>query len=184
MRIQKQGGQQPLPGAGKKNIGNGRFTHYAYNETQNAYMSSLNQRSNGSNRSFAPFGFADAMESEERAVCGKASRKNNLSNYSAGILAAGKALARRISARICNERATPPAVKRTSQNAQVIFSRCRSPDFKQALLERLHGENQMNKEKWTKLWYDRFEVYDRSKAVFEYFGLPYEADRPPDPRVR
>jgi hypothetical protein len=27
-----------------------------------------------------------------------------------------------------------------------------SPDFKQALLERVHGENQMNKEKWTKLW--------------------------------
>ena len=27
-----------------------------------------------------------------------------------------------------------------------------SPDIKQALLERLHGENQMNKEKWTKLW--------------------------------
>jgi hypothetical protein len=32
-----------------------------------------------------------------------------------------------------------------------------SPDIKQALLERLHGENQM-KEKWTKLWYDPFEV--------------------------
>jgi hypothetical protein len=88
---------------------------------------------------------------EERVVGGKASQKNNLSNYGAGILAAGKALARRISARICNDRATPPAVNRTSQNAPVIFSRCRSPDIKQALLERLPGENQMNKEKWTKL---------------------------------
>jgi hypothetical protein len=46
-----------------------------------------------------------------------------LSNYSAGILDAGKARARRISAWICNERATPPAAKRPSQNAQVIFSR-------------------------------------------------------------
>jgi hypothetical protein len=27
--------------------------------------------SNGSNRGFAPFSFADAMESEERVVCGK-----------------------------------------------------------------------------------------------------------------
>jgi len=36
MRIQKQGGQQPLLGAGKKNTGDGRFTHYAYNKTQNA----------------------------------------------------------------------------------------------------------------------------------------------------
>jgi len=34
MRIQKQGGQQPLPGAGKENAGNGCFTHYAYNKTQ------------------------------------------------------------------------------------------------------------------------------------------------------
>ena len=25
--------------------------------------------------------------------------------------------------------------------------------------------------------FDRF-IYDRSKAVFEYFGLPYEAERP------
>jgi len=25
------------------------------------------------------------------------------------------------------------------------------------LLERLHRENQMNKEKWTKLWYDPFD---------------------------
>ena len=24
-------------------------------------------------------------------------------------------------------------------------------------------------------------IYDRSKAVFEYFGLPYEAERPPEP---
>jgi predicted nuclease of predicted toxin-antitoxin system len=46
-----------------------------------------------------------------------------LSNYGAVILAAGKARARRISAVICNERATPPAAKRTSQNAQVISSR-------------------------------------------------------------
>jgi hypothetical protein len=106
------------------------------------------ERQMGQTGALPVFAFADAMESEERVVCGKASRKNNLGNYSAGILAAGKALARRISARICNERATPPAVKRTSQNAQVIFSRCLSPDFKQALLERLHGENQMNKEKW------------------------------------
>jgi len=36
MRIQKQGGQQPLPGAGKKSVGDGYTTHYAYNETQNA----------------------------------------------------------------------------------------------------------------------------------------------------
>jgi hypothetical protein len=33
MRIQKQGGQQPLPGAGKENAGDGLFTHYAYNKT-------------------------------------------------------------------------------------------------------------------------------------------------------
>jgi hypothetical protein len=36
MRIQKQGGQQPLLSAGKKNVGDGYTTHYAYNETQNA----------------------------------------------------------------------------------------------------------------------------------------------------
>jgi hypothetical protein len=36
MRIQQQGGQQLLPGAGKKNVGNGCLTHYAYNNTQNA----------------------------------------------------------------------------------------------------------------------------------------------------
>ena len=83
--------------------------------------------------------------------------KKNSSNYDAGILAAGKALARRTSARICNERATTPAVKRTSRNAQLVFSRCRSPDFKQALLERLHGENQMNQDPWAKLWYDPFD---------------------------
>ena len=65
-------------------------------------------------------------QSAERLGPGKpkASRENNLSNYGAGVFAAGKALARRISAWICNERATPPAAKRTSQNAQVIFSRC------------------------------------------------------------
>ena len=33
MRIQKQGGQQPLLGAGKENAGNGCITHYAYNKT-------------------------------------------------------------------------------------------------------------------------------------------------------
>jgi hypothetical protein len=27
-------------------------------------------------------------------------------------------------------------------------------------------------------------IYDRSKAVFEYFGLPYVAERPLDPKVR
>ena len=53
-----------------------------------------------------------------------APRQNNLGNYGAGILAAGQALVRRISAVICNERATPPAAKRTSQNAQVIFAQC------------------------------------------------------------
>jgi len=52
----------------------------------------------------------------------KASRKNNMNNYGAGVLAAGKARARRISEAICNERATPPAAKRTSQNVHVIFS--------------------------------------------------------------
>jgi hypothetical protein len=36
MRIQEQGGQQPLLGAGKKSVGDGYTTHYAYNETQNA----------------------------------------------------------------------------------------------------------------------------------------------------
>ncbi len=36
MRIQKQGGQQPLLGAGKKGVGDGYVTHYAYNGTQNA----------------------------------------------------------------------------------------------------------------------------------------------------
>jgi hypothetical protein len=29
-----------------------------------------------------------------------------------------------------------------------------SPDVKQALLERLHGQNQMNQDPWAKLWYD------------------------------
>ena len=37
-----------------------------------------------------------------------------------------------------------------------------SPDIKQALLERFHGENQMIKEKWTKLWYDPFDEEDRA----------------------
>jgi hypothetical protein len=32
-----------------------------------------------------------------------------------------------------------------------------SPDFKQALLERLLGENQMDQAQWTKLWYDPFD---------------------------
>jgi hypothetical protein len=44
-----------------------------------------------------------------------------MSNYGAGILAAGKALVRRISAAICNERATPPAGKRTSQRCSGYF---------------------------------------------------------------
>ena len=44
--------------------------------------------------------------------------------YGAGLLAAGKARARRISEWICNERATLPAAKRTSQNVQAIISRC------------------------------------------------------------
>jgi hypothetical protein len=51
----------------------------------------------------------------------KAGRKNNLSNYGAGILAAGKALGRRISKAICNERATQPAAKRTSQSCSSYF---------------------------------------------------------------
>jgi hypothetical protein len=46
-----------------------------------------------------------------------------MSNYGAGILAAGKALVRRISAAICNERATPPAGKRTSQSLPWSFFR-------------------------------------------------------------
>ena len=53
----------------------------------------------------------------------KASRENNMNDYGAGVLAAGKARARRISKAICNERATLPAAKRTSRNVQVIFSR-------------------------------------------------------------
>ena len=56
-----------------------------------------------------------------------------MSNYGAGILAAGKAarkrgqilfvltVVRRISKAICNERATPPAVKRTSQSCSCYF---------------------------------------------------------------
>jgi hypothetical protein len=63
----------------------------------------------------------------------KASRNNSLSNYGAGILADGKAarkggqllsvltLVRRISAVICNERATPPTVKRTSQSCSNYY---------------------------------------------------------------
>ena len=43
--------------------------------------------------------------------------------YDAGILAAGKARARSISAWICNERATPPAAKRTSQIVNFISLR-------------------------------------------------------------
>ena len=39
-----------------------------------------------------------------------------MNNYGAGVLAAGKARTRRISNAICNERATPPAAKGTSQN--------------------------------------------------------------------
>ena len=68
--------------------------------------------SNGANWSLPPFGFAGAMESEERVVVG-------------------------------------------------------SPDFKQALLERLHGENQMNKEKWTKLWYDPYAPMPLKKRLDE-----------------
>src|ERR1700740_3530176 len=41
----------------------------------------------------------------------------------AGILTAGKARVRRISAWICNERATPPAAKRTSQVVNIISRR-------------------------------------------------------------
>jgi hypothetical protein len=44
-----------------------------------------------------------------------------MSNYGAGILAAGKTLVRRISAAICNERATPPAAIRTSQSCSDYF---------------------------------------------------------------
>ena len=51
----------------------------------------------------------------------KAGRRNNLSYYGAGILTAGKARARRISEGICNERATKPAVKRTSPNGSSYF---------------------------------------------------------------
>ncbi len=36
MRIQEQGGQQPLLGAGKKSVGDGYTTHYAYNTTHTA----------------------------------------------------------------------------------------------------------------------------------------------------
>jgi len=63
-------------------------------------------------------------------VCRRmASRKNILGNYGAGILDAGQAPARRISEWISNERATPPAAKRTSRNAQDIFSRCPTLQF-------------------------------------------------------
>jgi hypothetical protein len=65
----------------------------------------------------------------------KASRENNLSNYGAGILAAGKALGRRISKVICNERATPLAAKRTSQSAQVFFFAMPKPTFRTFVLE-------------------------------------------------
>jgi hypothetical protein len=51
----------------------------------------------------------------------KASRENKMSNYGEGILAAGKARVRRISEAICNERATPPADKRTSQSCSSYF---------------------------------------------------------------
>jgi ankyrin repeat protein len=44
-----------------------------------------------------------------------------MSNYGAGILAAGEALVRRISAAICNERATTPATKGTSQSCSDYF---------------------------------------------------------------
>jgi hypothetical protein len=33
-----------------------------------------------------------------------------------------------------------------------------TPDFNQALLERLHGENQINQDPWAKLWYDPFDA--------------------------
>jgi len=71
----------------------------------------------------APNPFASSVPSVSSGGDAKDSRRNNLSNYGAGILAAGKARARRISAVICNERATQPAAKRPSQNAQVISSR-------------------------------------------------------------
>ena len=44
-----------------------------------------------------------------------------MSNSGAEILAAGKALVRRISEAICNERATRPAAKRTSQSCSDYF---------------------------------------------------------------
>jgi hypothetical protein len=55
-------------------------------------------------------------EEEDEAL-----RENKMSDYGAGILAAGKALVRRISEAICNERATPPAAKRTSHSCSDYF---------------------------------------------------------------
>src|SRR5437773_1520399 len=92
----------------------------------------------------------------------KESRTNKLSNYGAGILAAGQALARRISAVICHERATPPAAERTSQNAQVIFSRLLSAIFVELEGVGLHQANQILRFKQT----ERTEIGARlGKAV-------------------
>ena len=70
----------------------------------------------------------------------KALRENNLSNYGAGILTVGEAPAPSIPCpRVCKKRATKPAAKRTSQNAQVIFSRCLSYDGSHQLTNQLDG---------------------------------------------
>ena len=53
----------------------------------------------------------------------KAFGRKKDTRYGAGILAAGEARARRISAWICNERATKPAAKRTSQTWYLFFFR-------------------------------------------------------------
>jgi len=51
---------------------------------------------------------------------------NNLGNYGAGILVAGRTLASRIPAGIGNERATPPVTKNTSRKAPFIPWRIRT----------------------------------------------------------
>ncbi len=48
-----------------------------------------------------------------------------------------------------------------------------SPDFKQALLERFHGENQINQDTWAKLRYDRFTVFNRCQINNDLGNMPY-----------
>jgi hypothetical protein len=54
-----------------------------------------------------------------------------------------------------------------------------SPDFKQALLERFHGENQMNKEKWTKLIALKNLKWSKSNSRKHHQNSPVTPEKSP-----